>query len=83
MPSRDTLPGLAAKLRTAREAAGLSQYEAAERSGVHQVSIARFETDVRSPTLPTLYKLAAAYGVKVCDLLPGPPAPEKKGRKGK
>lgn len=64
------MPGLAKLLKEAREAAGLSQIQAAERSGVHAVSIARFETDARGPTLATLYKLAAAYGVKVCDLLP-------------
>jgi len=45
-------------LKAAREAAGLTQQQAAERSGVHFVSIARFETDVRTPTLATLIKRA-------------------------
>lgn len=71
MANRDAVPGLAARLRAAREACGLSQVDAGEAAGVHHVSIAQFETDVRTPTLATLLKLAAAYGVDVCDLIPG------------
>lgn len=70
MPNRDTVPGLAALLKTAREVAGLTQTQAGERSGVHQISISRFETDKATPTIRVLYKLATAYGVDVCDLLP-------------
>lgn len=70
MANRDSVPGLPAKLKGAREAAQLSQQQAAERSGVHAVSISRFETDERTPTLATLMKLAEAYGVGVCDLIP-------------
>lgn len=70
MPERETVDGLADRLKGAREAAGLSQQAAGERSGVHHISIARFETDKRVPTLAMLYKLAAAYGVTVCSLLP-------------
>jgi len=79
MADRDFVAGLAEKLRAAREAAGLSQQQAGERSGVHAVSIARFETEVRTPTLKALYKLAAAYGVGVCELLP--PGEKKGGKK--
>jgi transcriptional regulator with XRE-family HTH domain len=79
-PNRDTIAGLGAKLREARLAAGLSQYEAADASGVHQVSITRFETEKATPTLRLLYALANAYGVDVCDLLP---KPSKKTRKPK
>lgn len=75
---RDAVPGLAGKLKAAREAAGLSQQQAAEASGVHNISISQFENDVRTPSVATLYKLAAAYGVDVCDLLPDRP---KKGKK--
>jgi transcriptional regulator with XRE-family HTH domain len=71
MPDREVVDGLADKLKTVREAANLSQQQAADKSGVHQVSIARFETNKRVPTLAILYKLATAYGVNVCDLLPG------------
>lgn len=78
---RDTVPGLAEKLKAAREAAGLTQQQAADRSGVHAVSIARFESEARGPSVATLYKLADAYGVTVCDLLPVKAPGPKKGRK--
>jgi transcriptional regulator with XRE-family HTH domain len=70
MPSRVTIPGLAVRLQSAREAAGLTLQAAADRSGVHLVSIARFEKNRRVPTIATLCKLAEAYGVTPGDLLP-------------
>lgn len=81
MPDREVIPGLAAKLRDAREAAGLSQVEAGVKSGVHHVSIARYEIEERVPTLAALYRLAAAYGLKVADLLPADGPRAKKGKK--
>jgi transcriptional regulator with XRE-family HTH domain len=81
MPDREVVPGLAGKLKAAREAAGLTQKAAGEKADVHHVSIARFETETRVPTLAVLYKLADAYGVGVCDLLPDaerPPGRRKK-----
>ena len=83
MPDREVVPGLAEKLKAAREKAGLSQIQAGEKAGVHHVSIARFETDARVPTLAILYKLAEAYGVNVCDLLPEKLEPEKETKTGK
>lgn len=74
MTGRDAVPGLAARLVAAREAAGLSVQAAADRSGVHGVSIARFEKGRRVPTIATLCKLAEAYGVSPGDLLPPPAA---------
>ncbi len=71
MQKRDAVPGLGDKLKAARTAAGLTQVQAAESSAVSRVNISSFETDAKTPTLATLYKLAAAYGVNVCDLLPG------------
>jgi transcriptional regulator with XRE-family HTH domain len=70
MQKRDAVPGLGEKLKAARAAAGLTQTQAANASGVHQVNISKFELDTKTPTLATLYKLAAAYGVDVCDMLP-------------
>lgn len=78
MPNRDHVPGLGDKLRAAREAVQLSQVGAGEKSGVHHVSIARYESEERVPTIAALYKLAAAYGVTVADLLPPPPKPNRK-----
>lgn len=72
MPNRDTVPGLAARLKAAREKAELSQSEAASRAGLYQANIARFETDKGTPTLRVLLKLAEAYGVDVCDLIREP-----------
>ncbi len=70
MQKRDSVPGLGEKLKGARVAAGLTQVQAAEASEVDRVNISKFEGDNKTPTLATLYKLAAAYGVDVCDLLP-------------
>ncbi len=51
-----------------RKSKGLSQQRLAVLSGVHRVTIARFETGKISPTLATLNKLAAALGVKISDI---------------
>lgn len=83
MPEKNLIPGLAAKLTDAREAAGLSQVDAGEKSGIHHITIARYETDKRVPTLYALYKLAEAYGVKICDLLPESLSKEKGEKKPK
>jgi transcriptional regulator with XRE-family HTH domain len=69
---RDEVPGLAEKLKAAREAAGLSQVAAEAASGVHRVTISVFESGGRTPTLATLLKLAEAYGVDVAELIPRP-----------
>jgi transcriptional regulator with XRE-family HTH domain len=84
MPEKALIPGLAAKLKAAREAAGLSAEQAGAAAGVHFVSIYRIEKEERVPTLDVLYKLAAAYGLKsVCDLLPPPPSPKPPAKKPK
>ena len=78
MPKRVIIPGLAARLKLLRERAGLTQQQAAEAAGMYQPDIARYEAENRVPTLDQLYKLAAAYGVNVCDLLPGGKPPKGK-----
>jgi transcriptional regulator with XRE-family HTH domain len=70
MNTRKVVPGLSARLKAARASALLSQATAGEKAGVHPVSIAKFETDKTVPTLDVLYRLASAYGVTVCSLLP-------------
>jgi len=67
--SRRIVRGLAERLRSAREAAGLTQIQAGKKSGVHQVSISQFELGKHTPTILTLCKLAEVYGLDVCDLL--------------
>ncbi len=54
------LPGL----RTERVAAGLTQEELAEASGVHRDTIVKLEAGDRPARPPTIKKLAAALGVE-------------------
>ena len=60
----------AAIVRTARQRAGPSQTELAQRAGVTQSVISAYESGARQPSLPTLARLVAATGsdieVRVC-----------------
>lgn len=49
----------------AREEAGLSQRELAERAGVAQSEIARIESGKREPSIPTLQRILAGAGVEL------------------
>jgi predicted nucleotidyltransferase/DNA-binding XRE family transcriptional regulator len=53
---------VASLIRGARRAAGLSQSDLAERAGTSQPALARYETGVTMPTLPTLERLLRACG---------------------
>ena len=59
------------KLREMREAANLTQKQAAERIGVVQSAVARWENRYSNPRLSKLPKIAEAYGCTVADLLDG------------
>ena len=59
---------IAEKLRTAREALGMSQKELAELCGIEQPHISAYENG-RMPTIPTLQKLCKALGLKPCELI--------------
>lgn len=79
---RDSVAGLATILVAARAKAGMSQVQASAASTVPRTMISQFEIGAKTPTLATLYKLAAAYGVNVCVLLPGGELPKSpKGKK--
>jgi HTH-type transcriptional regulator/antitoxin HipB len=52
-------------LRWARQEAGLTQAELAERAGVSQPMVAKLERPDYNPTLDTLEKVAQALGVKL------------------
>jgi transcriptional regulator with XRE-family HTH domain len=52
-------------LLMAREEAGLSQRELAERAGVAQSEIARIESGNREPSIPTLQRILAGAGVEL------------------
>ena len=64
----------ASLLRRARELAGLSQRELAERAGTSQPAVARLESGSGSVTVPTLARLLAAAGFELSmDLVPQRP----------
>lgn len=57
------------RLRTFREAAGLTQLQLAERSGIHQTKISRIETgQVRRLTVESMRRLAQAVGVSIDEI---------------
>ena len=61
---------IGAKIREKREAAGLSQQQLEERSGLPQSHISRLENGLHSPSFATLEKIAGALGIPVTDLDP-------------
>jgi transcriptional regulator with XRE-family HTH domain len=64
------VPGALGKnLRRAREQAGLTQEEVAERSGVHATEVSRIEAGKRDPRTSTVERLAEAVEVPPSDLL--------------
>ena len=54
---------LAKAIRARREELGWSQRQLAERAGMSQPGVARFEAGGTTPTLPRLERLAAALGL--------------------
>ena len=56
---------LAEAIRARREELGWSQRQLAERAGMTQPGVARFEAGGTTPTLPLLERLAAALGLTV------------------
>ena len=57
------------KIRAARKAAGLSQTELAEKIGVVQSNVCRWERGAHRPQIDTLKKIAEALGTSVDNLL--------------
>jgi DNA-binding XRE family transcriptional regulator len=64
-------PTLGSRLRTLRLAAGLTQAQLAERTGIHRPNIARVEAGRHTPSLETIARLAAAIGVHATRVLQG------------
>jgi HTH-type transcriptional regulator / antitoxin HipB len=52
-------------VRTRREALGWSQRQLAERAGMTQPGVARFEGGGTTPTIPVLERLARALGLRL------------------
>jgi len=66
------VPGpIALKLRTLREERGLTHKEAAQLAGVSHWTLIRLESGERAPYMPTVTKLARAYGVLLEELVEG------------
>lgn len=61
----------AVNLRRARQAAGISQEELAERCEVHRTEISLLERGGREPRLGTMIKLATALGTDAESLCAG------------
>lgn len=64
------------RLRQARIAAGMTQAEMAERSGVHVQYVSKVELGQKNLTLGTMAKLAAVVGHSVSDMLRDPETPQ-------
>ena|ERR1051326_2809302 len=64
-PKRTDLPGLGARLREAREAAGLSQAQVAKLLKMHRPTITEMEQETRKVTAGELIQLAQLYKVSV------------------
>jgi transcriptional regulator with XRE-family HTH domain len=62
-------------LRRLREQRGMTRYRLAKLSGITPEGVNRLERPGSDPKLSTLYKVAAAFGVRVCELLPDHGAP--------
>jgi DNA-binding XRE family transcriptional regulator len=64
------IPGpIALKLRVLREQRGLTQKEAAELTDVSTWTLRDLESGRRAPYMPTVTKIAKAYGVSVAELV--------------
>ncbi len=64
------MPGsIAVKLRSVRERRGLTRKEAAQLAGVSHWTLSYLESGKRAPYMPTVTKIAGAYGVSLEELL--------------
>ena len=58
------------KIKRLREEKGLTQDQLAKKAGLHRVTVAQIEADMRkNPDLSTRKKLAKALGVPITELL--------------
>lgn len=57
------------KIAERRKALGLSQYQLAEKIGIHQTTLANWETEFRFPNVKMLIKLSNALKCTIDDLI--------------
>jgi transcriptional regulator with XRE-family HTH domain len=74
--------GFGGRLKTLREAAGLTQQQIAERAGCNQFTVAKLEAGRQEPAWPLVRALARALGVTCAafDVPDGEPVPEPERR---
>ena len=65
-----TTQSFAARLRELRAAAGITQHELADRSGLHRQAIAKLELAEREPSWASVLALAKALGVSIAAFEP-------------
>lgn len=70
MGERDAVPGIGKRLKDARMAKGLSFREAAQLAETSYSNISVYESEKKMPTVAVLRRLARAYGVTTCELIP-------------
>jgi ribosome-binding protein aMBF1 (putative translation factor) len=75
---RDLVPGFAAMIAEAREAAGLSRRDLAEKAGLSFNSVYSIESEKRAPSLRVAAALVVALGLKVWLDDPATPVKAKK-----
>lgn len=68
MEDNEYLKMFAHRVRTLREAQGLSQEKLAERAGLHRTYIGMVERLERNPSLVCIYKIAYGLGVHITEL---------------
>jgi transcriptional regulator with XRE-family HTH domain len=71
MPGVEPLQRFGANLRSAREAAGLSQEALADACDLHRTEISLLERAGREPRLTTILRLARALELTPAELLSG------------
>jgi transcriptional regulator with XRE-family HTH domain len=71
MPPVTPVEQFARNLRRRRKAAGLSQQQLAENTGLHPTEISRLERAAREPRLGTMVRLADGLGIGIEKLVTG------------
>jgi len=67
--TKSVAEGFGARLRTARENAGLTQEELAYLAGTNRSAVSPLELGQHIPRMDTLIRLAGALGVEPCELM--------------
>lgn len=57
------------ELKKARKESGLTQEELAARAGLHYTYISHLETNKKSPTLDSLFRICKALGITAASLI--------------